>query len=384
MTVPPNADNLPASSSAPDWAAPDAPSTPDPPSAPPAPPAPPAQDGPPHAGRPVPSHAVQDAAARTNRFAIVALVTAIIGGTVIAIGFGIAALVQIGRRGERGKGLAIGGIVAGTVWLPLVVAGLALVAYDSARNMDRNGSGDITKSGQTLIGMLKVGDCFDGSGKKSDRVVTARPCDERHHGEIVAKTRLPDGPFPGEQRVFTDAGAACDKVIGDGLAKSRYADDLVLSTIAPTGNLWKRGERGVTCAMRYSGEENLTSRLAGTVDPDLRTWPEVQVGDCMRNWDSNNSVTIRIMSCTKPHKHQVVGVHRFPAGTWPGVQEVRKKASADCVRRQAAAFDSHPSPVPVELLVAPPTKRGWSFGYRLAFCLVEGTSGPLKRSVLPD
>ncbi|WP_346045995.1 DUF4190 domain-containing protein [Actinomadura chokoriensis] len=54
----------------------------------------------------------------TNRFAVVALVTGLVGMVVFAVGFAVAALVQTGRRGEKGRGLAIGGIAASLVWSP--------------------------------------------------------------------------------------------------------------------------------------------------------------------------------------------------------------------------------------------------------------------------
>ena len=48
---------------------------------------------------------------KTNPWAIVALVTGILGFVPVAIGAGITALVQISRRGQAGKGIAIAAIV---------------------------------------------------------------------------------------------------------------------------------------------------------------------------------------------------------------------------------------------------------------------------------
>ncbi|MCP9971384.1 hypothetical protein [Actinomadura madurae] len=48
---------------------------------------------------------------------MVALVTALIGLVLLGIGFGVAALVQTGRRGEKGRALAITALAASVVWL---------------------------------------------------------------------------------------------------------------------------------------------------------------------------------------------------------------------------------------------------------------------------
>ncbi|GAA1543798.1 hypothetical protein GCM10009678_28130 [Actinomadura kijaniata] len=115
------------------WAAPDAPAAPAPPTAPSEVPTPSP------AGRP-----------RLNRFAIV------------TVGFGIAALVQIGRRGERGRALATGGLAAATAWL-FAVGVITIVALGELSGPRRDASGRVSAGGgRTLAPFLRPGDCFVG------------------------------------------------------------------------------------------------------------------------------------------------------------------------------------------------------------------------------
>src|SRR5262245_49322539 len=64
-------------------------------------------------------------AASTNGFAIASLVLGILGVSLLGLIFGIIAMGQTKRSGQRGRGLAIAGVTLSTVWL---VAALGLVA----------------------------------------------------------------------------------------------------------------------------------------------------------------------------------------------------------------------------------------------------------------
>ena len=60
----------------------------------------------------------------TSGFAIASLVLGILGGAVLAIIFGFVALSQIKKRGQRGRGLAIAGVILGFVWSAIIVAAI--------------------------------------------------------------------------------------------------------------------------------------------------------------------------------------------------------------------------------------------------------------------
>ncbi|GAA2240949.1 DUF4190 domain-containing protein [Herbiconiux moechotypicola] len=70
---------------------------------------------------PTPGYAPVPAEQRTNVLAIVSLVISILGFNVIAIILGAIALSQIKKTGEKGRGLALAGIIIGAVSIVLVI-----------------------------------------------------------------------------------------------------------------------------------------------------------------------------------------------------------------------------------------------------------------------
>ena len=81
---------------------------------------------------PTPGYAPVPAEQRTNVLAIVSLVISILGFNVIAIILGAIALNQVKKSGEKGRGLALAGIIIGAVSLVIgiiiVIATVAIVA----------------------------------------------------------------------------------------------------------------------------------------------------------------------------------------------------------------------------------------------------------------
>ncbi|WP_051812119.1 DUF4190 domain-containing protein, partial [Kitasatospora sp. MBT63] len=167
-----------------------------------------------------------------NGFAITSLVLGIVGfGCLLwvgAIAFGIAAL-KAPRRQQRGRGMAVAGIVLGGLWgvvvALLVVVGV-LYGNDGA---DRDADGRINGSGTVQVVDLRPGDCY----LRPDRLdqateVTAVPCSTAHYGEVFGVVELPDGSYPGETEVEDRAEKLCDEQRGrytmDTLAVPSSAD----------------------------------------------------------------------------------------------------------------------------------------------------------------
>src|SRR5687768_2718381 len=150
----------------------------------------------------------QPGAGGMNGFAIASLVFGVIGGFVLAIIFGIVALVQIPKRNQKGRGLAIGGTVLGVLW-GLVILGAVIVAVmDEA---ERDDSGAITEAGSVAVTELRPGDCANGVGQEEGEAteIDAVPCAEPHDGEVFATFDLPDGDFPGDDETSTLAETGC-------------------------------------------------------------------------------------------------------------------------------------------------------------------------------
>jgi Domain of unknown function (DUF4190) len=67
----------------------------------------------------------------TNGFAVASLLFGIVGGVLLSAIFGFTALSQIRRRGQKGRGLAIAGLVLSGVWMCVFIA-MTIVDMHSA------------------------------------------------------------------------------------------------------------------------------------------------------------------------------------------------------------------------------------------------------------
>ncbi|MFI0368249.1 septum formation family protein [Actinomadura sp. 1N219] len=335
----------------------------------------PVQDMPYYGGGPPPT----GVAPRTNRLAIVALVTGLCGLILLAIGFAIAALVQAGRRGERGKGLAVGALVVSGAWVVAAAVALAVVA-GSLVTADRDETGRVTGKDKMLPAALRVGDCF--TGFKVDSMtspVTALPCAEPHQGEVVGQVRLAAGEFPGNRKVHEQATDSCFiKTIR--FLKSRHAQYLEPYLILPTKTNWDAGDRKVLCLLTYTGPDTITTPIANTLDPKLKYWTELSYGDCFGKWDADVPAQ-RVLSCTESHWSQVFAVFKLKAGPYPGEKGLERKAEAGCKKQVKKVFGRHPYPEYYSFFSA--QKFEWEGGIRTIVCFGMSEDRPLKKTMLP-
>ncbi|MBN9211562.1 MAG: hypothetical protein BGO45_07185 [Microbacterium sp. 71-36] len=205
-------------------------------------------------GAPAP---VPGAGPRTNTVAIIALVL----GFVVPIGgivAGSVALAQVKRTGEKGRGLAIGGIVVGAVMSVLSILGaialFALFAFGAASSSGASSPMDpfVPPSEQAPAEpdesfALPVGSCLDDVASgfiTSDNVLD---CAQPHTYEVFQSFLLDDGVFPGDAVLQTEAldrcGAQFDAFVG-----IAYADStLDYSYVSPTEQTWAQGDRELLC-----------------------------------------------------------------------------------------------------------------------------------------
>lgn len=201
-------------------------------------------------------------AVKTNGLAIAALVCGL-GGLVVGVtapvgvGLGIAALVQIKRRGESGTGLAVGGIVVGGL-VTLFGIGLLVIGFIIGFSEGfEDGDSDIT-----YVESLAVGECFDDGW--SDEEVYREDCTKSHDGEITANVTLPAAPYPGKSQLDELSREQCDaefsKYVGNTVDKS----ELKSTYWYPTKEEWGAGNRLVICAAYGPDDELLTSSVKGS------------------------------------------------------------------------------------------------------------------------
>jgi hypothetical protein len=185
----------------------------------------------------------------TNGLAIAALCCGIAGfvplASVAAIVMGIVALNQLRDRVQRGKGMAVAGLVLGALWLVGWVLFIAAVATDAPQ---RNASGAVTQSSDAYVEDLKAGDCFSGAGRDEVDDVTIIPCTAPHESQVVTIFDMPAGPWPGEEKVVGAAEEGCTEK-ADPLITSKAYDELRPSFIYPQDAFSWRGNREIICVV---------------------------------------------------------------------------------------------------------------------------------------
>jgi hypothetical protein len=197
------------------------------------------------------------AATGTNGFAIASLVFGLLGGILFALVFGIVALVQLRKRRQNGRGLAIAGIVLASVWVLVIAAGVTAAII--ADQNDTTAASPATADGSMSVLKLKPGNCLNDlkeSGSIDNLPVV--PCTTAHEGEVYAVFDLADGPWPGDAKVQAKAEERCNTEF-DEYAKAPD-DKLELFYLHPLQSTWWR-DRAVTC---------IATDPAGTMTGSLR------------------------------------------------------------------------------------------------------------------
>ncbi|MFC7596110.1 DUF4190 domain-containing protein [Terrabacter sp. GCM10028922] len=183
-----------------------------------------------------------------NGLAIAALCCGLVGlfpiAAVVAVVLGIVALSQLQRRIQRGRGMAIAGIVLGSLWIVLWIVFVVAAVNDAP---ERDVSGAVAQQSEVFVDDLKAGDCFSGGKGDDVDLVTAIPCASPHESQVVTTFELPDGAYPGEDAVIDAAEQGCvDK--GDPLLTDKAFDELEPTFIYPDSYTW-RGDRSIICVV---------------------------------------------------------------------------------------------------------------------------------------
>ncbi|AUG80794.1 hypothetical protein CFP65_6126 [Kitasatospora sp. MMS16-BH015] len=227
----------PAAAAAPadPWAAPS--DTPPAPAAPPTPASPydavppPYQPYPPQGGQPVgpwgppPAGWPQGPAGwgpppgpptETNGLAVAAAITGVLGAFcflwLLGIILGAVALRQIKARNQKGRGMAITGIVAGSLWPVVLVAavifGLTVGSRHPAGSFDSYRPTD----GHVSVFDVSTGSCFnrDSEDRADQHTVTVVPCEEMHDAEVFGRPAITGlGASPAKDEIVKGAERAC-------------------------------------------------------------------------------------------------------------------------------------------------------------------------------
>ncbi|MGW3038996.1 DUF4190 domain-containing protein [Kitasatospora sp. NPDC001159] len=277
---------------------------------------------------------------RTNGFAVGSLATGLSLLSPVALVFGIIALTQINRRKERGRGMAVTGLVLGVVGTVLLALLMGAGDFGSARD---NRYAQKPPAGSVRWSALKAGDCYnspagsaatDGSGDETVYWVRRVPCSDPHHGEVAGTAKVLDdkGPYPGETVMRERAAALCRTVLDD-YALDQWAvpdgmDDVYLY---PTSGNWAAGERYVTCAYEDRDDQHL-----GTVRTDRGGLTSAQLAYLEAVRGFNDTYT------DAPKKDLSVSEAEYQS--WARRMAAASRAEAAALRKPAAVWPSDVQP----------------------------------------
>jgi hypothetical protein len=187
-----------------------------------------------------------------NGLAIASFVLGILPGSLIAVGLGIGALIQIWRGGGKGRWMAIVGIVLGALWTVFLTVGIPADAQDDEPTPPVAVKRDLTT--------LKAGDCTALLPAGWVGEVPVIDCAKPHRDEVYAVLTLSGSKYPGDTEVENQADELCndklDLMLTDD-AELPVGTDIY--SLTPKRFLWATGERSLTCLIElpkdYSGRQ---------------------------------------------------------------------------------------------------------------------------------
>ncbi|MDR0345132.1 MAG: DUF4190 domain-containing protein, partial [Nocardiopsaceae bacterium] len=199
--------------------------------------------------------------AKTSGFAIASFVFGLLGGVLLSVIFGIVALVRIRRRGQRGKGFAIAGLVLSGAWVLVVGVAIAVLVIEQPGRSAA--TGQIAHQGTASILSLHSGDCFQnpaGSGLIHVRNVTAVPCTTAHNAQVFAIFEVKAAGYPGHAAMLQLADRGCRARIPRYVDRTKLTGTMSLHFVFPEPDSWAAGRRSVSCLIVDSSKD-LTSSL---------------------------------------------------------------------------------------------------------------------------
>ena len=218
----------------------------------------------------------------TNGLAIGSLVTSLTCIWPVGLVLGIVSLVQINRRGDRGRGMAVAGVILSVLGLMFTL--LLVIGFIADENGTAGGSpgGPWAPRGSSSWQDLAKGDCYNpapGDNSDTQRIawVNKVSCVLPHHSEVAGTARIPaaaDGGYPGEDEIHRTADALCAPVLSDyALDTWALPDGVSVAYLYPTKQLWKASGGLLTCVF-----EDPDSAHAGSVRTDRSTLTAAQLG----------------------------------------------------------------------------------------------------------
>ncbi len=289
----------------------------------PGPPTPwPGQPGP-WPGQPVPwgNQAWPGPKPGVSGFAIASFVLGIFGFIfltgILGVIFGILSLSDIKRTRQGGRGLAIAGIVLGSLWLAAWLTFLGAAFVTGVERAANN-----TSSGVTNSYNLKPGQCFDRAQTSQGATVTVQDCVQPHDAEVFAVESVSGSTYPGADAVMLVAETRCPGDSERFLTPGLNYPDIDVHYLYPQSASWARGDRSVECFYRSVTGAKMTGHAKDTGRPyteDQKRYlavvdPYNKIVDDEQNtdeWAAEKDLVVRSIPVLQKE------IDALKAGPWP-------------------------------------------------------------------
>ncbi|MGW5395441.1 septum formation family protein [Streptomyces sp. NPDC003952] len=317
-----------------------------------------------------------------NGFALASLLVGLLCFPPLGIVFALVALAQIRKKGERGKALAVWGLVV-SLLLSIAAAAAVPVAGRALEELgERGGSGRAAQLRGDVAGTLvdaaelRVGHCFNVAGGDllaESPLVFRIDCAEVHDAEVTSATSMSDPQYPGTEQMRTAAAKECwsaqDTYAMDTWALPSYAE---LYYFTPSRRSWREGDRRLVCVIGTPNADHRGSlrndagmltpgqveflRVMKGVDEALGEQPDAEPADDLTAhqawaWDMDKALgaEARLLDTVKD-RPELAG----PAGVQRERLEVARRAWQEATRAKTGdafldAWDRAAAALPVEL-----------------------------------
>jgi len=109
---------------------------------------------------------------------------------------------------------------------------------------------------------------------------------------------------------------------------------------------------------------------------------DLRVGHCIAepDYEAEETSGLIVVNCTTPHWGQLFAIDSFPAGDYPGEEEVSTMVDEACNTDEALGSLAYDLPDDLYLWYYWPTEESWLDGDREYDCIVYSEGGPLEQS----
>jgi hypothetical protein len=209
----------------------------------------------------------------TSGMAVTAFVLGLLGilgiTAILGIVFGVVALRDIRGSLQRGKGMAIAGIVSGSAWLVLAAVVIASAFIFRTATPAQPSASASTHAGSQRVDpfSLVAGDCFDYPAVTPGQVtkvasVVRTTCTEPHNAQIFATFPVAGSilDYPGTTSLASTAASDCTARIKATLNRALITKTMTLQFLVPEQFSWVAGNRTISCVI-YSPASSMRSSV---------------------------------------------------------------------------------------------------------------------------